>query len=44
MTPVNAAGASSDPEVSVPTLTGTSPAATQTAEPLLEPPGEKAVP
>ena len=43
-TPLNALGASNDPEVSVPTLTTVSPAATPAAEPLLEPPGENATP
>jgi len=42
--PCQAAGAISEPEVSVPTPTTHKPAATAAAEPLLEPPGENESP
>ena len=43
-TPLKATGARSDPDVSVPMLAMQSPAATPTAEPLLDPPGENCAP
>ena len=39
--PVNAAGTRPDPAVSVPSANGTSPAATATADPELDPPGTR---